>query len=377
MQNVLKERKHEFFNISLGPALPVEDDEVHSWTAVLDEHLSDGASLASIAIGNNGEEDRASGEARIQVPGDCVNALSVGAADSSRSGWSRARYSAVGPGRSPGRIKPDIIYFGGDGREPFIVYDVDDAPRIAATVGTSFASPAALRCAVGLRAHFGDRITPLGLKALLVHQADRSDKDPADVGWGAIRSSIDDFVVCRDRSVRVLYQGELNPAQYLRAIIPLPQEQINGLVTLTASFCYATPTDPQDPGSYTKSGLEVVFRPHAAKYKEGATEPTTRPFFQRSQYDTEHELRNDAQKWEPVMRASHNFQGKSLFRPVFDIHYNARSAGGSALGAERIRYALVVSVSTKKDIDLYEIVAREYAGRLEALQPRIDIPIMT
>lgn len=378
IQNVLSERKHTFFNISFGPAVPVEDDEVHGWTAVLDEYLSDGNSLGSIAIGNNGEEDRRCGEARIQVPGDCVNALSVGAADSSRAGCTRASYSAIGPGRSPGRVKPDVLHFGGDRSEPFIVYDPKHAPAVAATRGTSFAAPAALRAAVGVRAHFGEKITPLGLKALLVHSAEDQGLDRAEVGWGAIGSSVEDFVTCPGGSVQVLYQGELSPAQYLRALIPLPRGPLSGLITIKASFCYATPTDPQDPGSYTRSGLEVVFRPNASKYKGRATEPISRSFFQRSDYDSERELRNDGQKWETVMRASQTLQGRSLFRPVFDIHYNARSAGGQAVSAIKMRYALVVSVTTtKRDIDLYDLVTREYAGQLEALQPRIEIPIRT
>ena len=29
--------KYDFINLSLGPSLPVEDDDVHAWTAVLDE----------------------------------------------------------------------------------------------------------------------------------------------------------------------------------------------------------------------------------------------------------------------------------------------------------------------------------------------------
>lgn len=378
IQNVLSERNHKFFNISVGPAVPVEDGEVHAWTAVLDEHLSDGNALGSIAIGNNGDKDRASGEARIQVPGDCVNGLSVGAANSSRAGWSKARYSAYGPGRSPGRVKPDLLHFGGDPREPFIVYDPENAPAVSGTRGTSFAAPAALRAAIGVRAHFGERISPLGLKALLVHCAEDYGLARSEVGWGAVSSSIEDLVICPNGSVRVLYQGELNPAQYLRAVIPLPDESLSAKVTLTASFCYATPVDPQDPGSYTRSGLDVVFRPHAQKYrKRGTTEPMTRPFFQRSDYDSERELRNDGQKWETVMRASHTLQGRSLFRPVFDIHYNARSGGGQAIRAARIRYALVVSATTKRNIDLYDMVVRKYAGQLEALRPLVEIPIRT
>ena len=85
IDEVIKARQYEFFNLSIGPALPIEDDEVHPWTALLDEHLSDGHALVTVAVGNNGQEDRPSGEARIQVPSDAVNCVAVGAADSQRA----------------------------------------------------------------------------------------------------------------------------------------------------------------------------------------------------------------------------------------------------------------------------------------------------
>ena len=43
-----------------------------------------------------------------------MNALAVGAADDTGTGWARAPYSAIGPGRSPGVVKPDLMAFGGN-----------------------------------------------------------------------------------------------------------------------------------------------------------------------------------------------------------------------------------------------------------------------
>ncbi|MGW6449384.1 S8 family peptidase [Lentzea sp. NPDC055074] len=377
IQAALAERNYEFFNLSIGPSLSIEDDEVHPWTAILDEHLSDGHALATIAVGNNGNLSALEEELRIQVPSDAVNAMAIGAADSQKDGWKRAPYSAFGPGRSPGRVKPDVIHFGGVEREPFIVYSADDAPKLAMTRGTSFASPAALRMALGVRAHFGERLSPLALKTLLIHGADNSDMDKSEVGWGRLPSLIDDLVVCPDGTVRVVYQGELNPSQYLRALLPLPESSLSGFVTVDATFCYATAVDPQDPGSYTRSGLEVVFRPHAKKFKDAATEPTSSSFFQRSDYDNERTLRNDAQKWETTLHRSKRFRGSSLYQPVFDIHHNARTGGGAASGVDRIRYALVITVRSTRTPDIYDQVVRTYVGRLEAFRPRIEIPIQT
>ena len=171
IDSVLSQRRYEFISMSIGPDLPIDDYDVHSWTAFLDDHLASGSTLATIAIGNNGKADRASGNARIQVPADCVNGLAIGATDYAGNDWDRAGYSALGPGRRPGVVKPDLVAFGGCRDEPFRVVAPDKA--VDETHGTSFAAPTVMRTAIGVRTIFGDRLDPLTLKALLIHTAER------------------------------------------------------------------------------------------------------------------------------------------------------------------------------------------------------------
>jgi hypothetical protein len=102
IDQVLVENDYQFINLSIGPLPPVEDDDVHAWTAVIDDRLSSGTTLATIAVGNGGDGSAKDGLNRIQVPADCVNALAVGACDNHESPWQRCTYSSVGPGRSPG-----------------------------------------------------------------------------------------------------------------------------------------------------------------------------------------------------------------------------------------------------------------------------------
>lgn len=375
VQTVLQNHRYEFFNLSLGPVCPVEDDEVHPWTAVLDEYLADGLAVGTLAVGNTGLSPDPV-ESRIQVPADCVNALAIGASNSVRAGWSRADYSSVGPGRSPGVVKPDAVDFGGEAREPFMVYDPTHAPRVAWTQGTSFAAPSTLRRAAGIRAHFGDRLSPLAIKALLVHTAGCDGQPRAEVGWGRIQEEIADIVVCPDGAVRVVYQGELTPSHYLRALIPLPDSPLHGRVTIKATLTYATATDPEDPGNYTRSGLDVTFRPHSQRFaEESSVDPKSASFFKRGAFDPEHQLRSDALKWETVLQREQGFMATSLHQPVFDIHYNARAGGAPTKSAERIRYALIVDVASRNTTDLYDQVVQAYIGRLEALRPRIDVPV--
>jgi len=375
--NVLDTKDYEFVNLSVGPKLPIEDDDPHAWTVALDDRLSDGHTLLTVAVGNDGQLDREAGNARIQPPADCVNALAVGAADSLLPSWSRAPYSCVGPGRSPGLIKPDVLGFGGSADEPFEVLDHDSGGRTVGTLGTSFAGPAALRMATGLRALLGSRLTPLAARALLVHCTTGHTLGPEDVGWGRIPEHLEDLAVCPAGAVRVLYQGTLDPAGYLRMSVPLPPEELRGLVTIRATIAYATPVDPSHSDAYSKAGLDIVFRPHSGRLanEEGSTVAKSRPFFQRKQFATEAERRSDVHKWETVLHRSDRLRGSSLQAPVFDIHYNAREAGHSGSGFERIRYSSVVTVEAPREPDLYNSVLRTYAGQLEAMTPVINIPL--
>jgi hypothetical protein len=155
----------------------------------------------------------------------------------------------------------------------------------------------------------------------------------------------------------------------------VPLEEIQGTLSIKATFCYATPTDPQDPGNYTRSGLDVIFRPHDSRRREGADHPNQAPFFQPHEFQVEQDLRRVGQKWETTLHRDRRIRGSSLRNPVFDIHYNAREGGGKATTPPKIPYALVVSVSSPKTPDLYNKIVRRYANILRPLQPVITIPI--
>ncbi len=328
LEEVLLSRQYHFINLSLGPDLPVADMDVHAWTSVIDDLLSDGDTLMTVAVGNNGEMDRASGNARVEVPSDCVNALAVGAATETEDSWTRAPYSAIGPGRSPGVVKPDLMAFGGSATRYFHVLAPGKKAEMAPQLGTSFASPYLLRNAVGVRAILGPELAPLAIKALLVHSADPSSHNKLEVGWGKVPEDIITVITRPAGVARVVYQGELKPGKYLRALLPLPASGLTGKIRLTATFCYASPTDPQDAAAYTRAGLEIVFRPSDKKIKTGKANADTKGFFDMKKYATEHERRSDLGKWETVLHSTKHMRGNSLANPVFDIHYNAREAGG-------------------------------------------------
>lgn len=378
IKTVMQSEKYSFMNLSIGPDEPIDDDDIHGWTAVIDELLSEGDVLASIAVGNGG--DRPLMYNRIQVPADCVNGLSVGSADVQGEGWRRAVYSSVGPGRSPGVVKPDLLAFGGSEREPFWVLDEGEADvQVRPEAGTSFASPSTLRLATGIRAHFGSLLGPLAIKALLVHCTETGG-ERHETGWGRTPATLEDFVLCPDGTARIVYQGELTPGQYLRARVPLPTEQLTGMVTIRATLCYATKVDSNHPGNYTRAGVDIVFRPHSKKFDRKAKDPSnpaTDTFFQLKEFSTEKELRRDAHKWETTLHREKAKRGSSLHETAFDIHYNAREESAATNRADKVRYALVISVISKNEPNLYDQVVRAFPTQIRPLQPVVQIPVRT
>ena len=380
IQDVLESRpKYDFVNLSLGPDLAVEDNDVHAWTAVLDQLFADGLTLPTIAVGNSGELDWSSGNARIQTPADCVNALSIGGCDRNGPGWKRAPYSSIGPGRSPGIMKPDGLAFGGSSREPYWVLNASDPGAAMPITGTSFAAPTALRTAIGLKAHFGKLLTPLAVKALLLHSADAGGHDKAEVGWGRLPEHVNDIVLTDQHAAHIIYQGELRPASWVRMQIPIPSASMRGNVEISATFCFATSTDPQDPLNYTRSGLEIRFRPHDRKRKDPSQlHPDSSWFFQAKDISAEEiDLRADAHKWENTLHKCRTMRASGLRNCVFDVHYNARAGGRNALSADKIPYALVITIIAPKTPNLYNQILQRYPTVLEPLLPVIDIPVRT
>lgn len=366
IEAILNQGTHQFVNISLGPDLPVDDDDISLWTAKLDQLLSDGNTFMSIAAGNNGELDSTSGNARIQIPSDSVNALAVGAwsHDGDPSKWTKAAYSAIGPGRSPGIVKPDLLAFGGCEKTPFRV--LNGQSRICNTSGTSFASPLAMRTAVGIHATTANSLRPLAIKALLINTiAESKTLSRKEMGWGRLNEGISQILVCGEDEVRVVYQGTLPPSKCFHALLPMPPAiKLKGDVTITATFCYACEVDPEDTPCYTKSGLDIVFHPNKT------SDDTTKTFFPKSLYQTEDVLRHQFHKWETVRHNSNTFRSSSLDDPWFYIHHIARDRGGAATHrATKLPYALVVHIRAPRVVDLYDQVQTRYQGVLEEIIP--------
>jgi hypothetical protein len=91
----------------------------------------------------------------------------------------------------------------------------------------------------------------------------------------------------------------------------------------------------------------------------------------------EADLRADAHQWETTMHKNRSMRASGLHNPVFDVHYNARIGGRNALSADKIPYALVITIEAKRTRNLYDKILQRYPTILEPLRPVVKIPIRT
>lgn len=345
---------YRFANISLGPVATFFDDDVHEWTSRLDTELADGKTLVTAAVGNNG---LLGGElARIQPPGDAVNVFAIGAANTAKKSWNKAPYSAVGPGRSPGYVKPDVVAYGGSDEDPVPLYN-PLAASVVALKGTSFASPLALRAAVGTDAISGSAFAPVTLQALLVNSAEFKARNHsrAEVGWGRIPLDPEEILYTDPDIVRVVYQGVTRPGHPQMAPIPIPKGLPAGSkVTIGATFCYRAPVDSAHAINYTRAGLWV--RAYKAPKK-------SLNLFGSGMYKTESELRKDSMRWDTVLHNKRTVEVDELSDPYFHINYQVRDEGEAVRleDAVPMPYALVVTIQAPGVQDLL--------GRVQAAFP--------
>ena len=376
------EGRYRYVNLSIGPDIPISDDDVSYWTAALDQRFANTQFIPAIAVGNSGELDAATGLNRVQPPSDAVNALSVGASDREGNPWQKADYSSVGPGRTSGLVKPDGVAFGGSNDNPFYVIGVNN--QAEPVFGTSFATPLALKAAAGLgvRIEHSD-LNPLATRALMIHRAEDHGNSRSEVGWGKFELDPELLITCPDDEATVIFSGTLPAGTHLRAPIPMPSSPITGRVGITATILIAPTTNPEFAAAYTQSGFEAIFRPHSGRFTKNrgrtSRHPSSKPFFSEdAMYGAgEFELREGGIKWEPCAKRTQWFQARSLSDPVFDI-YNHSRQGWSKIGANtEVPYALIVSIKALNVPDLYNQILRTYAGVLAPITPRLRAQVVS
>ena len=374
IKQVVIEEGYDIVNLSLGPELAVEDStEPNRWTSELDQLAWEHDVLFIAAAGNNGEQNRDLGLHRVQVPGDMVNGLTVGASNSAppTPQWERVPYSSMGPGRHGNRIQPAGVQFGGSDADPFPVICADGTFRYSK--GTSFSTPLVTHALSDLATRL-PVATPSVLRAFAVHYAERHRtyrKLIDEIGHGRFLLDFEPVLDSGPEEAHILFVDKIRRGNLIGYQLPVP-DTTTGPLKVMITLAYISPVEPSQPTEYTRVSLDLAFRPHHLMHRftrpEGSTGPKSAVFdytstealrliangWKMSQEpatktlgappgSSEATLR-DAGKWETVRHHRINLALDEAKQPRLELSYLARRAGSLDNSPSDVPFALLASI---------------------------------
>lgn len=381
------------FNVSLGPCGPIYDDDITRFTYSLDKLSFDHNVLFTIACGNDGNSP--SPLDRIQAPADMINGLGIGAYSYNIKGTkaekARAPYSCVGPGREGGKIKPDLVSYGGCSSHPIHLVSSTHNGRLL-SAGTSFSSPIVAGLAAELMGRC-DRLGPLASRTLLIHSSSHPNGSPCvELGHGFVPDRVEDIIHCDNNSYSVLYQSSLRTSSYAKLPIPyLDPAKVKGNVTIKWTICVLTNPDNSNPDEYSNVSIQDTFYPHSKKFRFTSLDGKKTKTLDMNSADkkalaslkgwkqskwpvsksgNEFMLPEKEQKaelkWDTVATRISPMRGASLHEPYITLHALGRNELEESL--DMVQYAVLVTVEAPKfQGDLYSEISKIY-NKLEPLE---------
>lgn len=342
---VPKRRDIKIYNISLGPAGPILDDQICRFTYALDRLAYDNGVIFCVAVGNDGDLETPLN--RIQAPSDMVNGIGIGAYTYNELNTKiHAYYSCIGEGREGCKVKPDVVAFGGCEKRPFQAVSITHN-NLCLVSGTSFSSPVAAGMIGRLLVASAD-ITPLMARSLLIHTAKHPNViNDRKLGYGFIKEDPNDILQCTQQSVTIFYNGSIEPKKYSKLPIAIPDLQdYNGNIDFLWTITTLTDPNGLDSDGYTNTGIEDTFHPSADIYNmnnknlkpkkitvnitkelEKIEELKERGYklseFQKSKSPKSHKTEEERRlefKWDTVTKKTIACRGSSLKEPCLVLH---------------------------------------------------------
>ena len=387
----VRENDNGIVNLSIGPERAMEDShEPDRWTSELDHLAWEHNVLFVVAAGNGGAQSQDLGLHRVQVPGDMVNGITVGACDvlPPNRPWNRADYSSMGPGRHGNRVQPTGVQFGGTDETPFEALRIDGS--LVPTAGTSFAAPLVTHALADLATRL-PVATPSVLRTFAVHYADRHPhwrKRLNEVGYGRFPLEFAPLLESGAHEVHVLFVDEIDRHSPVGYRLPLPDDT-PGALEFRMTLAYLSPVEPTEPTEYTSASIDMLFRPHDSVFRfrppetlgllksiecdlrsEQASQllqdgwrmsnlPITKPLAP-ARDSTEPSLR-DAGKWETTRHYRFSMSAETVRRPLLELRYLARHGGRLSNLAETVPFAVLISIVDKlPDSQLHDRVRAQF-----------------
>jgi len=383
--------KIKIYNLSLGPIGPILDDHITRFTYALDRLAEKYNILFIVAVGNDGGEEEPLN--RIQAPSDMVNGIGVGSyVYDNNDSIVRAPYSCVGRGREGCKVKPDLTAFGGSSKSPFHLFG-NESQRYYSS-GTSFSAPLVANFCAKLINQFDEEISPLTLRALLIHFANHpEDIVDIELGYGKLPNDVLDILLCSSSKVSTIYKGTLYPAKY--AQIPIFIPELNGYenrdkINIRWTIATLSKTSPLHVEDYTMASIKDTFYPNKYKFtfkssgrskvvdvieEEELAKELLNKGWKKSKspksnsselYKDEEELREEKFKWDTIVHREKNKWYSSVKEPYIKIHALDRLSN-----SDKIDFSIITTVELKDDYsgNLYNDTVQTF-NRLESMKLR-------
>lgn len=358
------------WNISLGSNAEVNKNFISAEASALDEIQFENNVIFVIA-GTNQDPNKK--RKRIGSPADSINSIVVNSVNNNKKPASYSRRGIV----LSFFTKPDVSYYGGDGKNPINVISPDGQYFVG---GTSFSAPWIARKLSYL-------IDVLGLsreiaKALLIDSAigwkkENDYKDnPIDlIGNGVVPVRIEDVIHSSDDEIKFTLEGTSDMWMTYNYNIPVPTSNNKYPYIAKATLCYFPKCSRNQGVDYTNTELDINFGRikndgQIASINNNNQDSNTYP------YNYEEEARRLFRKWDNVKSISEVLKGsnrpKKLYdNPMWGIKLYAKERLNNTDG-KHIRFGIVITLKEINGVNRIEDFIQQ-ASLKGWLVNRIDI----
>lgn len=253
---VASNRDIKVWNLSLGSKLEIKKNFISPEASELDRIQSE-YDVIFVVAGTNKPFDAGTKKMKIGSPADSLNSVVVNSVDFRGNS---ASYTRSGPVLSFFH-KPDVSYYGGDGRVALDKIAVcKDDKGASYVVGTSFAAPWITRKLAYLIniMHLSREVA----KALLIDSAagwNRKDDVSHMIGYGIVPKHISDIINSQNDEIRFILTGTADEYETYNYSLPVPI--IGGLhpYYARATLAYFPRCNRNQGVDYTSTEMDMHF----------------------------------------------------------------------------------------------------------------------
>lgn len=368
------------WNLSLGTSDPVSQNEISAMALMLDEFQDRYNCLCVIAAGNYCDSLRSWPPEEklndgVSSPGDSVRGLTVGSIahmDGAVKNEEPSPFSRKGPVSNYVQ-KPDLVHFGGNqlnvgGNAISIgVNSICPIGNKRNDIGTSYATPIISTLAANLFKELGERATPNLVKALLIHNANKSfgqdicDEHRPYYGWG-LPQYISEILDVHDYETTLAFEGHAQKSFEVEKLpFPIPDclrtedGKIRGEFFMT--LVYQPELDPNKAFEYCQLDVKVGFGEIDENGKFTSKIPP-----KNDAHLYEEDLVKNGDKWSPVKVYQKSFP-RGVNIENWRLRIKVLDRDGYEASGVQIPFTLLLTI---RDIDKEQPVYNEMVQLMNA-----------